>query len=85
LSFKVIFALVIPVRKTKRDVQSTDVQYVTENSVIHIDSAAGSIWMTDFSGRSMWMTEFSVALMFWSCVTPGFFTSVMYNVLKVLM
>jgi hypothetical protein len=38
--------------------------YVTENSVIHIDSAAWSLWLTDFSDRSILMTEFSVTHMF---------------------
>jgi hypothetical protein len=35
-------------------------KYVTENSVIHMDSAARSMWMTDFSDRSMWITDFNV-------------------------
>jgi hypothetical protein len=37
--------------------------WVTENSIIHIDQAAQSVLMMDFSDRCMWMTEFSVAHM----------------------
>jgi hypothetical protein len=50
---------------------------VPENSVTHIDREARSLVMTDFSDRSTWMAEFFVTLMFWSCVTLGFFNSVM--------
>jgi endonuclease V-like protein UPF0215 family len=32
--------------------------------------------LTDFSDHSTWMMEFSVTLVFWSCVTFGFFNSV---------
>jgi hypothetical protein len=46
--------------------------YVTENSVIHKDSAAPAKWMADFSDRSMWMTELSVTFMFWSCDMLGY-------------
>jgi hypothetical protein len=45
-------------------------------SVIHIDSAVRSRWMTDFSDRSMLMTEFSFTYMIWSYVTLGFFLTV---------
>jgi hypothetical protein len=31
--------------------------------------------MTDFSEHSTWMMEFSVTLVFFSCVTLGFFNS----------
>jgi hypothetical protein len=55
--------MVYTVRKTTRDAGPKHVLYVTENSVILIDSAARSTWMTDFSDRSMWMTEFSVTYM----------------------
>jgi hypothetical protein len=51
-------------------------RYVTENSVIHIDRAARSLYMKDFPDSFMRMTEFSVTLMFWSCVTLGFSNSV---------
>jgi hypothetical protein len=47
-----------------------------ENSVTHIDREAQSLVLTDFSDRSTWMMEFSVTLVFWSCVTLGFFNSV---------
>jgi hypothetical protein len=50
--------------------------YVTENSVIHIDSAARSMWMTDFSDRSMWMTNVCITYMFRFCVMLGFSYSV---------
>jgi hypothetical protein len=33
--------------------------YGVENAAIHVDRAARSMLMTDFSDRSMWMTEFS--------------------------
>jgi hypothetical protein len=49
---------------------------VTENSVNHIDWAARSMMMTDFSDRSLWMTKFSIALVLCSCVTLGFCNSV---------
>jgi hypothetical protein len=49
---------------------------VTENYVTHIDREAQSLVLTDFSDRSTWMMEFSVTLVFWSCVTLGFFNSV---------
>jgi hypothetical protein len=49
---------------------------VTENSVSHIDWAARSMLLADFSHLSMWMTEFSITHMFWSCVTLGFVNSV---------
>jgi hypothetical protein len=48
---------------------------VTDNSVTHIDGEAQSLVLTDFSDRSTWMMEFSVTLVFWSCVTLGFFNS----------
>jgi hypothetical protein len=49
---------------------------VTENSVTYIDREAQSLVLTDFSDRSTWMMEFSISLVFWSCVTLGFFNSV---------
>jgi hypothetical protein len=52
--------------------------YVKENTVIHIDSAAQSMWMTDFSDRSTWMTEFFAIHMFWSCATLGFSNTVLH-------
>jgi hypothetical protein len=54
--------------------------WVTENSVIHIDPAARSMLMTEFSDPPMWTTEFSVTNKGqWEihdirCVTIGFFT-----------
>jgi hypothetical protein len=50
---------------------------VTENSVTHIEREAQSLVLTDFSDRSTWMMEFSVTLVFWSCVTLGFFLTVL--------
>jgi endonuclease V-like protein UPF0215 family len=38
--------------------------------------------LTDFSDHSTWMMEFSVTLVFWSCVTLGFFNSVEIELLK---
>jgi hypothetical protein len=52
---------------------------VTENSVTHIEREAQSLVLTDFSDRSTWMMEFSVTLVFWSCVTLGFFNSVWWS------
>jgi hypothetical protein len=49
---------------------------VAENSVTHIYKEAQSLVLTDFSDRSTWMMEFSVTLVFWSCVTLGFFNIV---------
>jgi hypothetical protein len=49
---------------------------VAENSVTHIDREAQSLVLMDFSDPSTWMMEFSVTLVFWSCVTLGFFNSV---------
>jgi hypothetical protein len=37
---------------------------------------AQSMLLTDFSDRSTWMMKISVTLLFWSCVTLGFFNSV---------
>jgi hypothetical protein len=48
---------------------------VTENYVTPVDTEAQSLVLTDFSDRSTWMMEFSVTLVFWSCVTLGFFNS----------
>jgi hypothetical protein len=47
-----------------------------ENSTSHIDREAQSLVLTDFSDCSTWIMEFSVTLMFWSCVTLGFFLTV---------
>jgi hypothetical protein len=52
---------------------------VTENSVTHIDREAQSLVWADFSDRSTWMMEFSLTLVFWSCVTLGFFNRVIHN------
>jgi hypothetical protein len=52
---------------------------VTENSVTHIDREAQSLLLTDFSDRSTRMMEFSVTLVFCSCVTLGFFNSVLLS------
>jgi hypothetical protein len=46
---------------------------VTENSVTYIYREAQSLVLTDFSDRSTWMMEFFITLVFWSCVTLGFF------------
>jgi hypothetical protein len=48
-------------------------KWVTENYVTRIDREAQSPVLADFSDHSAWMMEFSVALVFWSCVTLGFF------------
>jgi hypothetical protein len=49
-----------------------------ENSVAHVDRGAQSMVLADFSDHSTWMMmEFSVTLVFRSCVTLGFFLTVM--------
>jgi hypothetical protein len=49
-------------------------------AAIHVDRAARSMLMTDFSIDLLWMTEFSVPNMLQACVTLGFFNSlVLYN------
>jgi hypothetical protein len=50
----------------------------TENSVTHIDREAQSLVLADFSDRSTRMMELSVTLVFWSCVTLGFFNKAFY-------
>jgi hypothetical protein len=50
--------------------------YVTKNSFIHIERSEKSVIHIDRAAESMWMTEFSVTYMFWSCVTLGFSNSV---------
>jgi hypothetical protein len=47
--------------------------WALENSVINLDRAAPSMWMTDFSDLSTWMTDFSITRMLCPCATLGFF------------
>jgi hypothetical protein len=61
------------VRKAKRDAGPQH----KENSFTHTNREVQYLVLTDFSDRSMWMIEFSVTLVFWSCVTLGFFNSAM--------
>jgi hypothetical protein len=49
---------------------------VTENSVIHIDPAASSMLMADFSDCSTCMAAFSITHMLWVCVALGFCNNV---------
>jgi hypothetical protein len=62
---KEVFRISITVRKTKCDAGPNHIE-LSEKSGIHIDRAA----------ESTWMTEFSVTYMFWSCATLGFSNSV---------
>jgi hypothetical protein len=46
---------------------------VTENAVIHVEKSEKSVIDIDQAARSMWMTELSFPQMFRTCVTLAFF------------
>jgi hypothetical protein len=58
LSAIILKLLLIIILLEKPSVTQDQNMYVTENTIIHIDSAALSMWMTDFSDRSMRITDF---------------------------
>jgi hypothetical protein len=67
--------LIYTVKKAERDAGP---QHKGDGKFRHpytVDREALSLVLTAFSDRSTWMTEFSVTLVFWSCVTLGFFNS----------
>jgi hypothetical protein len=59
-----------------------DLLYVDEGFFrpIYVDDGISdrSMLMMEFSDRPMWITEFSVTLMFWACVTLGFYKNVYF-------
>jgi hypothetical protein len=52
--------------------------WLMENVVIHVEQSEKAVINIDQAAGYMWMTEFSVTLMWWACVTRGFFEQ--YNV-----